>query len=165
MVALFAGRKLVCIPPTIGGTAVCVAAPEVASELTASTREFIARVGYRGLGSLEFKRDAATGRFLIIEPTVGRTDWQEEIATLCGVNLPLATYLAELDYAVPSTDGKYLPFAWRSTRGLHASVAEGTTIVDGFFRWSDMMPAVWEYGFENKILPLWRKAAKAMGRL
>ncbi len=37
---------------------------------------------YEGLGSLEFKWDAQGRRFLIIEPTVGRTDMQEEIPTL-----------------------------------------------------------------------------------
>jgi D-aspartate ligase len=162
LLALFPGRKLVCVPPTIGGTAVCVAAPEVAAELAASTREFIERVEYRGLGSLEFKRNAATGRFMIIEPTVGRTDWQEEIATLCGVNLPLATYLAELNLAVPSHEGNYRAVAWRSSAGFRAFVTPGTAIVDGYFRWLDPMPGLWEYGFENKIFPLWRKAVKSL---
>ena len=45
---------------------------------------------------MEFKRDARTGEFLMIEPTVGRVDWQEEVATLNGVNIPLAAYLHEI---------------------------------------------------------------------
>src|SRR4029077_2449759 len=69
-VGLFVGRKLVCSPPAIGSTALCVSAPERARELIGPTLQFISRVGYRGLGSLEFKRDASTGRFVIIEPTV-----------------------------------------------------------------------------------------------
>src|SRR2546421_333726 len=74
LLGLFPGRKLVCSPPAIGNTAVCVPAPEVADELVAPTMQFIDRLGYRGLGSLEFKRDRRSGRSLIIEPTVGRTD-------------------------------------------------------------------------------------------
>jgi predicted ATP-grasp superfamily ATP-dependent carboligase len=53
-------------------------------------------VDYFGFGGVEYKRDARDGRFLIIEPTVGRTDWQEEVATLAGVNIPLMAYRHEL---------------------------------------------------------------------
>ena len=49
-----------------------------------------------GVGSLEFKRDRKTVKFMIVEPTVGRTDAQEEIATLCGVNIPLIAYSTAL---------------------------------------------------------------------
>ena len=31
---------------------------------------------------MEYKRDAHTGEFFMIEPTVGRVDWQEEVAAL-----------------------------------------------------------------------------------
>ncbi len=104
--AMFSGRKLVCDPPDVGNTAVCVAAPEVADELETICRQFIARVGYQGIGSMEFKRNARDGRFMMVEPTVGRTDWQEEIATLCGINIPLITYLTELGYAAPAAPSK-----------------------------------------------------------
>ena len=154
---MFAGRKLVCEPPALGTTAVCVAAPEVADELVALTLQFIARVGYRGLGSLEFKRDARTGRFLIIEPTVGRTDWQEEIATLCGVNLPLMTYFSELGEHCAAVSGASRPIAWRSSAGYRAPLASGTRTFDGFFRWSDPLPAVYYYGYERLLMRLCRK--------
>src|SRR6266853_922250 len=154
---MFPGRKLVCEPPAIGTTAVCVAAPEVADELVALTLEFIARVGYRGLGSLEFKREARTGRFLIIEPTVGRTDWQEEIAALCGVNLPLMTYFGELGENCPAVAGTSRPIAWRSSAGYRAPRLSGTRTFDGFFRWSDPLPAVYYYGYERVLVRLRRK--------
>ena len=109
------------------------------------TLQFITRVGYRGLGSLEFKRDASTGRFVIIEPTVGRTDWQEELATLCGVNLPLRTYLTELGQPLEPAPEAFPAVAWRQSVGYRARLAAGTRTVDGYFRWSDPLPGLYYY--------------------
>jgi predicted ATP-grasp superfamily ATP-dependent carboligase len=158
VLGLFCGRKLVCSPPAIGTTALCVAAPEVTPELTAATLEFITRVGYRGLGSLEFKRDRRDGHLLIIEPTVGRTDWQEEIATLCGVNLPLITYCSEAGQPAPPAVEPRLRIAWRSSAGHRARLASGMRVIDGFSRWSDPVPAVHYYAYERGLLRIWRKA-------
>ncbi len=149
LAGLFAGRTLVCDPPATGSAAVCVAAPGVANELARQTRHFAARVGYRGLGSLRFKRDAHTGRFLILEPTVGRTDRQEEIATLCGVNIPLITYETELGRMprlVNYTESGRI--AWRASRvyrDLPDCFHPATRIVDGYFRWDDPLPALFHY--------------------
>ena len=156
-VGLFVGRKLVCSPPAIGNTALCVAAPEVAPELTAATLRFISRVGYRGLGSLEFKRDAHTGRFVIIEPTVGRTDWQEELATLCGVNLPLRTYRAELGLPLEPTPPAFPAVAWRQSVGYRSALAPDLRRVDGFLRWTDPLPGLYHYAYEGGLLRLWDK--------
>jgi predicted ATP-grasp superfamily ATP-dependent carboligase len=112
--AVFHGRKLVSYPPRVGSTAICVAAPEVADILGPITESFLALSGYEGLGSLEFKWDAAAKRFIIIEPTVGRTDWQEEIATLSGVNLPLAAYRHELGLEAVAHQ-EVQPVAWRES--------------------------------------------------
>jgi predicted ATP-grasp superfamily ATP-dependent carboligase len=162
VLGLFPGRKLLCSPPAIGSTAVCVAAPEVAGELIPITLEFIQRVAYRGLGSLEFKRDRRSGRFLIIEPTVGRTDWQEEIATLCGVNLPLRSYLGELEDTTPRTDDSFPQVAWRESAAFRAPLAPGTRTVDGFFRWSDPLPAVYYYAYERGLARVWRRVARSL---
>jgi D-aspartate ligase len=161
---LFVGRKLLCSPPAVGSTAVCVPAPEVAAELTAATREFVDRVGYRGLGSLEFKFDRGIGRFQIIEPTVGRTDWQEEIATLCGVNLPLIAYLTALEQA-PPPPGPAARLAWRQSLGFRIPRAAGVAAVDGFFRWSDPLPGLYYYVFEQFLMRAWRKAYGAASGL
>jgi D-aspartate ligase len=149
---MFAGRKLVCDPPAVGNTAVCTAAPAVAAKLEAMSLEFIARVGYRGIGSLEFKRDRKDGRFLIVEPTVGRTDWQEEIATLCGVNIPLITYWTETGQAVKDAPGQNRQVAWRSSR-VHAVPREMRAprlrTFDGYFRLSDPLPGLYHYVIES----------------
>jgi D-aspartate ligase len=162
LLGLFPGRKLVSWPPAIGSTAVCVAAPEFAQELAAQTTQFIRSVAYRGLGSLEFKRDSRTGRFLIIEPTVGRTDWQEEIATLCGVNLPLLTYLAELDAPAPVSAETYPPLAWRSSVRFRSPLPPGMRVIDGFFRWPDPIPALYYYGYERALMRVWRRAWRGL---
>ena len=164
LAGIFPGRKLVCSPPAVGSTAVCVAAPEVAEELYRQTRHFVERVGYRGIGSLEFKRHSRTGRFLVIEPTVGRTDWQEEIATLCGVNLPALAYQVAMGAAVPpARDTDFLRYAWRSDRRFSVSrstVSPRTRVVDGYFRWSDPLPAIYYYGYERLAIRVWRRTIR-----
>ena len=164
LTGLFLGRKLVCDPPEVGSTAVCVEAPEVADELRRLTKHFISRVRYRGLGSLEFKRDSRTGRFIIVEPTVGRTDWQEEIATLCGVNLPLITYWTELGQTAPADGAVGGPVAWRSTfehRIPPGTLPSGTRVVDGFFRWADPLPAIYYYGLERFAARIVRRLTRS----
>jgi predicted ATP-grasp superfamily ATP-dependent carboligase len=162
VIGMFPGRKLVCSPPVVGNTAVCTAAPEVASEIVPPTLEFIRRVRYRGLGSMEFKRDRRNQRFVMIEPTVGRTDWQEEIATLCGVNLPLLAYSSALSQPLPkpgATPDRGL--AWRQSIGFRTRLGPGVREVDGYFRWSDPLPALFYYGDERGVRRAW---SRAMGR-
>ena len=94
-ISSFTGRKLSIWPPDVGVTVSCTAAPEVASILQPLTEAFFMTASFVGLGGMEFKRDTRTGQFLMIEPTVGRADLQEEVATLHGINIPLATYCHE----------------------------------------------------------------------
>jgi D-aspartate ligase len=157
---MFHGRKLVVDPPAVGTTAICRAAPEVAAELQPLAERFIARVGYRGLGSLEFKRDRLRNRLVIIEPTVGRTDWQSEVATLCGVNLPLRLYQAELGLPL-STAVTAARITWRSSAGYRTPLDPDTKTVDGFFRWSDPLPACYYYLYERGLMRVWRRLLRA----
>jgi D-aspartate ligase len=108
----FTGRKLRSWPPSTGGTASCTPASDAAPELEALTDGFFRAVGYFGLCSMEFKKDARSGRYLMIEPTVGRTDFQEEIAALNGVNIPYAAYCGELGHRLEEAVGAAPPAAW-----------------------------------------------------
>jgi D-aspartate ligase len=141
---IFFGRKIASHPPQLGSTAVCVAAPEAADSLEPLTRKFLDVADYQGLGSLEFKWDAQTQRFVIIEPTVGRTDWQEEIATLCGVNLPLIAYRYELGQPSLPRSPIDRSVAWRASlrhwQHRPELPADGR-IYDGYWRSDDPMPA------------------------
>ena len=152
----FSGRKLRAWPPRIGGTASCTAAPEAAAEIEAKTDGFFAAVGFVGMGGMEFKRDRRDGRFVMVEPTVGRTDYQAEVATLHGVNLPLAAYLDELGAAQPADaeiERKIVwrdPFADRYSAGAQGPAdgveIAGAPVVDGYWRAYDPMPGVMLYG-------------------
>jgi predicted ATP-grasp superfamily ATP-dependent carboligase len=99
----FVGRKLRSWPLQVGGTASCTSAPEAAMELTRLTDAFVKATGFVGQMGMEFKRDTKRGGFYMIEPTVGRTDYQHEIATLAGTNI-LAMMVAHLaEQAIPSS--------------------------------------------------------------
>jgi hypothetical protein len=106
------------------------------------TEKFLDVAGYQGLGSLEFKWDARRGRFSIIEPTVGRTDWQEEIATLNGVNLPLIAYCDELGLPAPAKQS-VSAVGWRHSV-LHLGRAPHLRerLYDGYFRLDDPLPGL-----------------------
>lgn len=149
LVASFSGRKLRSWPPRIGGTASCIAAAEHAGELERLTLEFFRAVAFSGMGSMEFKRDRRDGRFQMIEPTVARTDFQEEVATVNGVNIPLAAYLYETGEERYRPRPVEVPRLWREpvtdkwAREQQTQFAEeGLTykVCDAYFRSDDPMP-------------------------
>ena len=91
--ALFAGRKLRQFPPECGNTALCEPAPPSWREpLCSLTAQIWRSVRFRGLGSIEYKMRLESDRPVIMEPTVGRTNYQNELAVLNGVNIPLIAY-------------------------------------------------------------------------
>ena len=150
-VASFTGRKLTIWPPAVGTTASCMAAPEAHDELHRLTEAFFAAVSFVGMGSMEYKRDARTGAFFMIEPTVGRVDWQEEVATLNGVNIPLAAYRYETGAAaapsvIPAQSVIWRDRArhWKATRANPAAAVRlpATQVRDAYWRLSDPLPAL-----------------------
>ena len=172
----FLGQKLASNPPRSGSTALCVQVNnrEIGEILERTTNEFLYLVGYEGFGGIEYKLDPVSGRFLIIEPTVGRTDWQEEIATLCGVNIPLAGYCEECELPLPPHEqtatnavvwqGSYVD---RMKVGSHTIPPEAS-VVDGYWRWDDPLPALVHYPFlmASIITNLSRRySARAPGRI
>ena len=149
----FVGRKTCQWPVQVGGTASCMPAPEVADELTAMTDSFFSAVGFVGVGSMEYKRDPRDGKFYMVEPTVGRTDYQEEIAPLNGVNIPLAVFRGELGLSLPTPTKLSPARAWRDpfghARALQAgaldpleTLSPGIQICDAYRRFDDPMPYV-----------------------
>jgi len=160
VVATFTGRKLSCYPRDVGSTAVCVAAPEARERLEPMTLAFAERAGMEGMGSMEYKWDDNYKKFVMIEPTVGRTDWQEEIATLCGVNIPLAAYRYELGLPVVPDKVSHAPAAWRATfvdKPPPHLLTAPTTMVDGYFRWDDPMPALKFYCLDHPLRRILRR--------
>lgn len=151
VVASFTGRKVRSWPPEVGGTASCVPAPEADAELSALTTRFFQSVGVVGMAGMEYKRDSRNGEFRMVEPTIGRTDFQAEIATLNGVNLPFAAWCAELGIACPAPASAGRRLAWRvhpedeqSATAQHQSPEQGFdgvgAVRDALWRRSDPLP-------------------------
>lgn len=151
--ASFTGHKVRSWPPQVGGTASCAPAPEAHAELSALTTRFFRDAGVTGMAAMEYKRDARTGAFRMVEPTVGRTDYQAEIATLNGVNLPYAAYCGALGTRLPAAPLMSSATAWRvrsedvqSARAQNQRPSDGFEavggIVDALWRWSDPLPGL-----------------------
>ena len=86
----FCGKKLTQYPPGLGSTA---SATKVdISELEIETRKIFDILKIVGFASMEYKRNLADGKFYIMEPTIGRLNLQEYVATANGFNLPLIAY-------------------------------------------------------------------------
>ena len=154
-VCSFTGRKLSIWPPDVGVTASCTAAPEARLILQPLTEAFFERVSFVGMGSIEFKRDRRTGEFLMIEPTVGRIDLQEEVATLHDANIPLAAYLHEIGSPGLRVRENPPPIIWRdffshcmavAARGNHSPLAKPSTRVqDAYWSRSDPIPSLFHF--------------------
>ncbi len=169
----FVGRKMCQWPILVGGTASCIPAPEVSAKLAALTSAFFDAVGFVGVGSMEYKRDPRDRRFYMVEPTVGRTDYQEEIATLNGVNIPFAAYCGELGLPLPESVEITPPRGWRDPIGYArarsagaadptAKVSPGVKMCDAYFRINDPMPyiALKRQAVHKKLLRLSRSVSR-----
>ena len=171
----FTGRKTLQNPPLAGNTATCIPAPEAAAALEAMCDRLFAAADCRGLCALEFKRDPASGHFLLIEPTVGRLDRQAEIAPLNGVNLPLAAWRDALGLPLPAPRAQR-PTAWRDPFGQQqalraggrdsiADLAPGITLRDAYVRpgdpgpWLSMLRAAARERVRRLLRPGFRRAA------
>ncbi|CAN7620479.1 carboxylate--amine ligase [Massilia sp. LjRoot122] len=150
VVSSFSGRKIRAWPLRVGGTASCTSAWEVADELAAMTADFFRKVGFVGMGSMEYKRDERDGRFYMVEPTVGRTDFQEEVASLNGVNIPAAAYRHEMGLPALPQQRSARPRIWREPNsdrwafqengGQADARSAGHAVCDAYWRWNDPKP-------------------------
>jgi len=86
----FEGRKLFQWVPACGSTA--IAEPVACDAVQAESLRFLQAIGFKGMVSVECKRDPRDGRFKIMEPTVGRPNLQSDTATACGINIPCIVY-------------------------------------------------------------------------
>ena len=88
--AAFTGHKIRQWPVGMGSTA--TAAPKENQYVFEKTCEIFIDLKYKGFGSIEYKRHDINGKYYLIEPTAGRINQQEFIATINGMNLPLWYY-------------------------------------------------------------------------
>ena len=153
MLAAYTGYKTASWPPRVGGTAGCAPAPEAHARLAAETQAFFAAARFQGMGSLEFKRHAVTGAFIMIEPTACRTDYQSELATLNGVNLPAVQFAHQMRLPLPDAQPKHR-FGWRDPGAVASGAVvpksgPGWRAVDALWRGDD--PGPWLASGRNRI--------------
>jgi predicted ATP-grasp superfamily ATP-dependent carboligase len=92
-VILYAGRKLRQWPIEWGVTAMAEPSPkEWIEPIVETTKKIFQEVKFSGLGSIEYKMREGTNDPVIMEPTVGRTNLQHEIAVINGQNIPAIAY-------------------------------------------------------------------------
>lgn len=103
-VGVFTGRKLLANPPAMGqGT---VMEPFECDEATELSVELVNGTDYTGPMSVEFKIDPQ-GRYWLIEPNIGRTEFSVECAIKNGVNLPYIEYLSSIGAPVERVPQHY----------------------------------------------------------
>lgn len=84
--ALFALRKIRQYPPEFGVG--CLVESADVPDVTDLGMRFLRAIDYRGIGSVEFKRDERDGKLKLIE--LNARLWQQNsLATACGINFPL----------------------------------------------------------------------------
>lgn len=151
----FVGRKTLCWPPAVGGTAACIAAPEHHSALTQLSQNFLVSIGFRGLIGIEYKRDVRNGAFYLIEPTVYRTDYQHEVAALNGSDWLYAAYLDMMQRPVPAQKPYTKSRSWIDYPATRYSRQEAPPRIDhtldcaatdAHFRLTDPLPGLIHYG-------------------
>lgn len=107
--SMFPGRKLRQWPIRCGHTAIAEPAPEAwKTRLLTLTERIWKKVGFKGLGSIEYKMREGSDSPVIMEPTVGRTNLQNELAVINGQNIPAIAYfdLIGMDYIPGSSSEK-----------------------------------------------------------
>jgi hypothetical protein len=105
----------------------------------------------------------------MVEPTVGRTDFQEEIAALNGVNIPLAAYRGELGLP-PLPWQPRAAFGWHDPDGDAKARAAGAQEVpvrlplrDAYWRFSDPLPSLARFAgaWQRRLTRAWSRRLMA----
>ncbi len=126
---------------------------------------FYKEIGYRGIGSLEFKRDERDGIFKLIE--LNARPWLQNLHSTCaGLNLPLLEYLDLTKQELPDwgeyADGVRWHDALNDLKSYNSYRRTGTlgfgewvrswlgSECNAYFAWDDLLPAFKraEYGVE-----------------
>ena len=89
LVAYFTARKLLQSPPDCGTG--CVLASEPILELVAPTEKLLAALRYQGMAEVEYKLDARSGQYKLIEINTRHWD-QHELGQASGINLTWIAY-------------------------------------------------------------------------
>lgn len=147
----FSGRKIRSWPLHVGGTATCTSAYEQHDKLLKLTSAFVQSIAYQGMMGMEFKYDDNRKKFYMIEPTVGRTDYQHEIAVLSGCNILLSILNFHHHNQIKVKPNKSTNVIWCDEvsnansimAGSTAELPRGRKVYKALFRLSDPMPYIY----------------------
>jgi D-aspartate ligase len=111
----FVARKLRQWPPHTGTSSLGEECRNDA--VLEETLRLFGGVGYHGLGYLEMKQDARTGRHVIIEPNIGRPTGRSAIAEAGGVELLYTAYCDMVGLPLPAArQQRYVGAKWIDDR-------------------------------------------------
>lgn len=149
----FTARKVRNGPPAIGSPR--VAFSEVIPEVVEPGRAILRGMGYYGYACTEFKMDAETGEYKLMEVN-GRHNLSSLLAVRAGVNLPWLHYshvmLGELPRQAPYRQGVYwtdvsrdVGYSVKALRAERYSLRQYLTPyvkphIDAIAAWDDPMP-------------------------
>jgi predicted ATP-grasp superfamily ATP-dependent carboligase len=109
--AVFIARKIRQWPPQTGTS--CLGEEVRNDAVREESLALLSAVRYRGLAYVEMKRDAASGRYFIVEPNVGRPTGRSAIAEKGGVELLMTAYRDALGEPLPAArEQRYTGVKW-----------------------------------------------------
>lgn len=137
-VASLTGRKLRQWPVGTGSTssAITVDEPFIKTE----TLRLFRQVAFSGFGSVEFKKHNVTGRFYIMEPTVGRPNHQSYLATANGINIPCEAYSSLTGVYFPNEPRIKKSVVWIDDPADIFSIV--INMKNGWLNWKDLFITV-----------------------
>jgi D-aspartate ligase len=111
----FVARKLRQWPPDVGTSSLGEECRN--DEVLDETMRLFGSIDYHGLAYLEMKRDARTGKHLIIEPNIGRPTGRSAIAERGGVELLYTAYCDMVGLPLPAArEQRYVGAKWIDDR-------------------------------------------------
>ncbi len=151
----FVSRKLRQWPPVTGES--CLGEEVRDDTVLNETLRLFRTAHLHGLGYVEIKRSARSGRYFIIEPNIGRPTGRSPIAEAGGVELLYTMYCDTLGLPLPeSREQKYTGVKWldlrRDTQSALYHIQEGDLTLKGWwqslqgkkahalFAWNDLGP-------------------------
>jgi predicted ATP-grasp superfamily ATP-dependent carboligase len=110
---MFTSRKLRQWRTEVGDA--CLAEEWRDDETVKLTEELLAGIKFRGIGSIEFKKDRSTGRYYIIEANIGRPVTRIGLVEKAGVPILYAMYCDALGLPLPpGLEQRYTGAKWIS---------------------------------------------------
>ena len=161
----FIARKLRQWPPETGTS--CMGEEVRNDEVLQESLRLFRSVGYHGLGYVELKKDARTGKHYIIEPNIGRPTGRSAIAEAGGVELVYTMYCDVLQRPLPpNRTQQYKGVKWIHFRrdfqsALHYYRRGELSLSDWWRSWRGKKGyAIFAW---NDLAPFWYDWTRAIG--